>query len=325
MLIIRLIKNQNGQSLAEIVLAIAIFSILALSLVSLSLGGLFASFRGEELSRAQFLAQEGLEAVRSIKSRAWNELIYNSSEVSTSSGKWVLVGEGTSGKFGKFERTINFYPVWRDVNNQITSPTTTGAYLDVSSKRVESIVSWQTEQGTQAQVKYISYLTNWEASFWEQSNWQGGSGQLIWIDETKYYSDDGNININILGQVELALVATSTYATSSVLISSAFNTETSSVFCAIYWEEEISDNCTLCQVKFQIKTAPDSGGIPGAWQSDWIGPDGDDGDEDDYFTNAYGELISLDLNGDQWVKYKVVLEGDASSTPILKRVRIYYQ
>ncbi len=325
MLIIQAVKNQNGQSLAEIVLAIAIFSVLALSLVSLSLGGLSASLRAEELSEAQFLAQEGLEAVRSIKSRAWNELIYNSSEVGTSSGKWVLVGEGTSGKFGKFERQINFYPVWRDINNQIVSPDIDSSYLDVSSKIAESVVSWQTEQGTQTQVKYVSYLTNWEASFWEQSDWRGGPGQLIWTDETKYYSNDGNININTFGQVELALVATSTYATSSVLISSAFDTGTSSAFCVIYWEEEIPDSCTLCQVKFQVKTAPDSGGTPGIWQSNWIGPEGDDGDEDDCFTNNHGELMPIDLNGDQWIKYRVVLEGDASSTPILKRFRIYYQ
>ncbi len=321
----QLIKNQNGQSLAEIILAVAIFSLLALSLVSLSLGGLSASLRAEELSQAQFLAQESLEALKSIKERAWNELVYTTSEVGTSSNQWVLMGEGTSGQFGKFTRVINFYPVWRDSSNQITSSTTVGAYLDVASKKAEVIVSWQTEQGREVQVKYVSYLTNWGANLWEQSNWQGGNGQLVWVDETKYYSDDGNININASGQVELASIATSTYATSGIIVSSAFNTGTTSAFSIISWEEEIPTSCITCQIKFQIKTAPDAGGLPGAWQADWIGPDGDDGDEDDYFLDSRGELMPIDLNGDQWIKYRAILEGDASSTPVLKSVKVWYQ
>ena len=43
-------------------------------------------------------------------------------------------------------------------------------------------------------------------------------------------------------------------------------------------------------IKLQIKTAPDSGGSPGTWTPTWSGPEGNDGDETDFFTISKGEI-----------------------------------
>lgn len=74
--------NQKGQSLLEIILALAIFSIISASLVSVALGGFSTLEQGGEQTIAENLAQEGLEAVIAIRNRAWNELVYNTSSVS---------------------------------------------------------------------------------------------------------------------------------------------------------------------------------------------------------------------------------------------------
>ena len=75
----------------------------------------------------------------------------------------------------------------------------------------------------------------------------------------------------------------------------------------------------------KIKPATDAGGSPGAWSSTWSGPEGDDGDERDFFRRAWGGLIHTDHNGDQWIRYRATLDGDGTETPILEEVKIYYK
>jgi len=111
------------------------------------------------------------------------------------------------------------------------------------------------------------------------------------------------------------------YATLGTLESSAFNAGSSSSFNIIEWDEVPYANGSI---KLQIKTAPDNGGAPGAWSATWCGPDGEDGDETDYFTVSSGEVIHPDHNGDQWIKYLVTITGDGAGTPILEEVRFYY-
>ncbi len=309
----------------EIVVALGIFVIIIAALTSLVLGSFTSLERGSQFIRAEGLAQEGVGAIRSIKDRAWNELVYNRSAVATSSYRWGLVGEGTTEQIGSFSRTIDFSPVYRDSNGNIVPATSSGAYLDVLSKQVVVNISWEIREGASSTVAWTTYLTNWNASVWEQTDWSGGSGQLIWFDNSRYYSDDNNIYIGTSGQAELKEIATSTYASSGYLISSAFDTSQLSAFNAITWTEVIPAGCPTCAIKVQTKTAPDSTGAPGTWSATWSGPDGEDGDEEDYFTVSTGEFIHTDHNNDQWIKYRAVLVGDGSSTPVMEEIKLYYQ
>ncbi len=315
----------GGQSILEIVVALGIFVIIIAALTSLVLGSFTLLERSSQLTRAEGLVQEGVEAVRSIQDRAWNELIYSRSAVATSSNQWGLAGEGTTEQVGSFSRTIDFLSVYRDSNGNIVSATSSGAYLDVLSKQVVVNISWEIREGASSTLARTTYFTNWNASVWEQTNWSGGSGQLIWSNNSEYYSDDNNIYVGTSGQAELKEIATSTYASSGFLISSAFDTSQQSAFNTIVWEEVIPGGCPTCAIQLQIKTAPDSGGAPGTWSATWSGPDGEDGDEEDYFTVSTGEFIHTDHNNDQWVKYRAVLVGDGSSTPVMEEIKLYYQ
>ena len=103
--------NNKGQSLLEVIIAMAIFALISATMVSLSTGGFVSLDVGGEQTEAQSYVQEGIEAVRAIRDRAWNELTYTTSTVSTSSGQWIFNGEGTTSINENYLRTINVLPV----------------------------------------------------------------------------------------------------------------------------------------------------------------------------------------------------------------------
>lgn len=116
------------------------------------------------------------------------------------------------------------------------------------------------------------------------------------------------------------------YVVAGSYFSSAFNAGRPSVFNIIEWRwSKTNPDCVACNIKMQIQTAPDAGGAPGIWSTTWAGPDGEDGDETDFFTSSSGSLIHTDHNGDQWIRYKATLEGEGRDSPILEKVIINYK
>ncbi|PIR58050.1 MAG: hypothetical protein COU71_00680 [Parcubacteria group bacterium CG10_big_fil_rev_8_21_14_0_10_38_31] len=114
----------------------------------------------------------------------------------------------------------------------------------------------------------------------------------------------------------------SQYTASADLISSAYDTlDPSNAVSSISWTE--SGVSGSQDIKFQIRTAPDSSGSPGTWTS-WLGPTG----MGDYYTNpAGGETINsthTDGASDQWIQYKVFFTSDGGSTPTLSDVTLTY-
>jgi len=85
------------------------------------------------------------------------------------------------------------------------------------------------------------------------------------------------------------------------------------------WLENIPAGSFDIQV--QLATAPDAGGAPGTWSS-WLGPTG----AGSFYQSGQEILIpvSNNHNDDQWVKYKVILTGDGSNTPVLEEIKINY-
>lgn len=180
---------RGGQSILEVVVALAIFALIASSFVSLTLGSFAALDSSSDQLTAAALADEGLEAVRSVRDGAWNELIYNQSAVSSSTGAWRLAGEGSSETIGPFTRTITFTPV--------------GIPVDLYSKDVKSKVDWTTTLGGAASIAREARLTNWDSRDWIQTDWSGGGGQNVWSNPILYASDDGKVDITTVGELKL--------------------------------------------------------------------------------------------------------------------------
>lgn len=154
-------RSQSGQSILEVIIALAIFGLIAAALASLSVGGLVGLEQGGEQTQAEALAQEGIEAIRSIRDGAWNENVYTTSSVAISGGEWVFSGEGTTETIGKFTRTISFKDVCRDASDDIAPCPST--YTDVHSKEATVAISWETRPGVTNIVQKIAYITNWDS------------------------------------------------------------------------------------------------------------------------------------------------------------------
>jgi len=159
-------KNIKGQSLLEVIVAVAVFALVGATMVSMVVGGFTAMTQGGDQTEAEALAQEGIEAVKSIRDRAWNEAKYNQSGVSTLTGEWTYLGEGTTETIGQYTRTIAFSDVCRDALDDIT--TCPGTYTDVNIKKVTVTVSWETSVGATNSVQKIAYVSNWDSQEWTE-------------------------------------------------------------------------------------------------------------------------------------------------------------
>jgi type II secretory pathway pseudopilin PulG len=151
----------KGQAVVEIVVALAIFALLASSLAVLLLGGFALLERGRQITQAGALAREGIEAVRSVRDRNYDELSYSRSAVTISGNQWVFIGEGTTETIGDFVRRIDLFPVYRDVGGNIVVAGDPGAEEDASSTRVTVNVSWETGSGVDTSISRTTYLTDW--------------------------------------------------------------------------------------------------------------------------------------------------------------------
>lgn len=200
--------SSSGNSLIEVIVALAIFALISASMMSLATGGFVALEQGGEHTEAVALAQEGIEAVRAIRDSAWNRLEFAQSGVSieeiVDSGpieRWIFDGESTTDTIDQYTRTITFADVCRDDNDDITS--CAGSYTDPHTKQVTVTVEWTIRPGVTNSVTRGLYLSNWESSNFVQTNWVGGSGQTIWSDTTRYESGE-SINHSTAGELSIA-------------------------------------------------------------------------------------------------------------------------
>ena len=318
------VRNNQGQSVIEIMIALAIFSLIAASTVSLALGSFSALTRAEELTKAELLADEGLEAVRTIADNGWNRLVFATTSLATTTdNRWTLNGEGESEPLGnKYTRTIYFYPVYRSTaTGLIASSTDADAYLDIFSKLVRVVVSWDIYANEPSRVERNTYLTDWRYGTFSDNDWSGGDGQAVETEPNKFFSFE-NVDYAATGTIVLSGLSTSTSerAISGYLISSAMTTS-NGIWEGLAWNGETPADCPECALKIQIQTTIDNNGAPGEWPLNWCGPTACD--DNDYFSTSTGGLIDQSHNGQNWLRYRAVFSGNGSSTPLLKEVKIF--
>jgi len=152
-----ILRKYKSFSLIEIILAIAIFMILAVTGITTILHSFSVNKLGEEQTNADLYAQEGLEAVRSIKNQGWSNI---SADVQTkglqsSNGYWEFNGTGDSKD--KYTRTILISSVNRDGSGNIIE---SGGSVDPDTLKVTSAVSWNFSGPRNDVVTYSTYLTN---------------------------------------------------------------------------------------------------------------------------------------------------------------------
>lgn len=139
---------KKGFVLVEILLAVAIFSIIAGVFISLMIDTYKINQRARDLNLATILAEEGVEAVRSIRDIYFKDLKANnkySQCLAIENNRWVL----KEIKSGDCIETINNF--FRQVFIIGTG----------NQRNIAVVVSWQSISGTQKQIKLFVRLNNW--------------------------------------------------------------------------------------------------------------------------------------------------------------------
>lgn len=145
------------------------------------------------------------------------------------------------------------------------------------------------------------------------TDWSGGSGQITIGDETKYFSDNENIDAaSNPGNIQLKEIL-GQYAQSGQLVSSTYDAGDASNFVNIRWEPLSQPLETgTDSVKFQIATNNDNA----TWN--FVGPDNTD---QTYYTSADSDISGH--TGQRYFRYKLFLSTeDANYTPLVSDIGI---
>lgn len=138
--------------------------------------------------------------------------------------------------------------------------------------------------------------------FLGQTSWSGGGGQDSFVSQNQYFSSSNIDYNNPAGDIKLT-GSFGTYDPSGNLISSTFDTGTTTNFQQIQWSPlDQPPDAGADSVRLQFATNNDGT----TW--DYLGPDGTSGS---YFTTANSN-ISATHNGTRYARYKVLL--DTAST-----------
>ena len=133
-----------GFSLIEAILAVSIFALLVTAFVGTYIYGKESTALAGARARANLLAEEGLEAGRSIRDGAFSNLTDGNHGLSSLSGIWNF--SGTSDIDEIFTRQIAI------------------STIDANTKQIVSNVSWQQNLQRTGQVSLTTRLTNWSRS-----------------------------------------------------------------------------------------------------------------------------------------------------------------
>lgn len=158
------------------------------------------------------------------------------------------------------------------------------------------------------------------SGYLEQTDWSGGQGQTSYTNETKYLSQDGNIEtFSPNGELKLKKVAKK-FVLNGELESSIFDIGTTTNFLAITWTpSDQPQKSGVDSARFQIATSETLDSTPEnplTWN--FVGPNGT---ASTYYTSP-GQAIASLHDGDRYLKYKVFLKtANNRNTPNISDVR----
>lgn len=158
------IKNLNisGQSIIEVIIALALFVIIVGSGIVAILGALTTTRLAEEETQATTYATQGIDAVESIRNLDWNNLVNGTYGLTNSGGFWAFSGSSDNPDgSGKFTRSVTISDVQRNTSGNIVS---SGGTVDDESKHILVTVLWDFTPTRNNSVEIESYLTNWQLS-----------------------------------------------------------------------------------------------------------------------------------------------------------------
>lgn len=163
-MVLPLINTMNkGFGIIEIIVALGIFVIIAVTGITTVVGTFSTNRLGSEETRANVYAQEGLNAGRSIRNQGWDTPFLGTDcsagcGVTSTGGTWQW--SGTDNSTDGFTRVIVVSDVQRDGSENIVE---SGGTDDPNTKKITSTVSWDFTPTRNNVVELVTYVTNWRS------------------------------------------------------------------------------------------------------------------------------------------------------------------
>ena len=148
-----LFQNKRGFGLLEVVVSIAITSVLAVSFVTLLSYSKSLSRHNLDVLKAELYLIETVEQIRELEHSSWTTLDTTVCEhpakchVEESSGAWIIVSGGEE-LDSKFERALYINDVYRDQAAFPNTLVTSGGVLDPDSKKILVQLKWINTSGS---------------------------------------------------------------------------------------------------------------------------------------------------------------------------------
>lgn len=149
-------KNiKKAYTIIEYIIAIGLVIIFISAATTSILGSTSIVRTSAEITKAKFIAQEGIEALKSIKNQNWSNITLGGPYGIEKSPNWVI--SGTENEIDQFTRTVYISPVRRNAFGLIVE---TGGTIDSNTVKITSRVEWET-MGKSRDFEITSYLMNW--------------------------------------------------------------------------------------------------------------------------------------------------------------------
>ena len=150
----------DGFGVIEIIVVVAMIITALFGFLQTEIVALRLLHTEQENLEASVLAEEGLEAVRSVRDESWtnnitplaNDTLYYPV---IQNGKWKLDASAHGNTNNKYVRTITFKKVYRDSNDDIASSGTE----DTKTRKIISKITWGTKT-----VQLSTYITDFQSS-----------------------------------------------------------------------------------------------------------------------------------------------------------------
>ena len=151
------LKLTTGFMMVEVIVAVSIIAVSVLAAMLVAQKSIQLSQRSISVSQAEYLIEEGAEAVRIIRDNGWNNIttlaVSTNYNLDFSGNTWVVTSDPSSIDLERFTRTVKFLNVNRDgTTGDIVEG---GGTLDSGTKLVTVTVSWY-ENGQQV-VRNLSF------------------------------------------------------------------------------------------------------------------------------------------------------------------------
>lgn len=135
-------NHNKGFSVIEVLLAVSLFGIVVMSIISAIVYVRDSSVELERKENALQLAKQGIEAARDIRNRSFSDLIDGDHGIVLDGDQYIFIGDSDSE--GLYTRVINI------------------SSNDQESKTIKVKVEWDSRIGNSRSVELSTILTNWK-------------------------------------------------------------------------------------------------------------------------------------------------------------------